>query len=130
VPWHLTTREMVTQIRRVLNGEGLYVVNLIDFGPLGFARAEVRTIAAQFRYVAVLSRQNVLARTRAGGNLVVVASDAPLPLDGIRQQLARLQSPYGILGTEQDVSDFIGDAPLLTDDYAPVDQLLTPYGHS
>jgi hypothetical protein len=23
---------------------------------------------------------------------------------------------------------FIGDAPLLTDDFAPVDQLLTPYG--
>jgi hypothetical protein len=25
------------------------------------------------------------------------------------------------------VREFIGDAPLLTDDYAPVDQLLTPY---
>jgi hypothetical protein len=130
VPWHLTTREMVTQIRRVLNSEGLYVVNLIDFGELGFARAEVLTIAAQFRYVAVLSRPNVLARTGAGGNLVVVASDAPLPLDGIRQQLAGSKAPYGILGTEQEVAGFVGDAPLLTDDYAPVDQLLSPYGYS
>jgi hypothetical protein len=130
VPWHLTTREMVADIHRVLTGEGMYVVNLIDFGSLGFARAEVRTIADRFRYVAVLSGPDVLARTGAGGNIVVVASDAPLPIDGIGPQLRRLQSPYGILGTEQEVSNFIGDAPLLTDDYAPVDQLLTPYGHS
>jgi len=74
--------------------------------------------------------QELTLITGAGGNIVVVASDAPLPLDGIRQQLTRLQSPYGILGTEQEVRQFIGDAPLLTDDYAPVDQLLTPYGHS
>jgi hypothetical protein len=78
----------------------------------------------------VLSKPDVLARTGAGGNLVVVASDAPLPLDRIGPQLRGLESPYGMLGTEQEVSSFVGDAPLLTDDYAPVDQLLTPYGHS
>ena len=26
-----------------------------------------------------------------------------------------------------DLTGFVGDAPVLTDDYAPVDQLLTPY---
>ena len=25
------------------------------------------------------------------------------------------------------LTDFVGDAPVLTDDYAPVDQPLTPY---
>ena len=53
-----------------------------------------------------------------------------LPLDGIRRQLAGSKTPYGILGTEQEVAGFVGDAPLLTDDYAPVDQLLSPYGYS
>jgi hypothetical protein len=27
-----------------------------------------------------------------------------------------------------DLDRFVGDAPVLTDDFAPVDQLLTPYG--
>jgi hypothetical protein len=113
----------------VLTAEGLYVANLIDFGPLGFARAEIRTVASQFRYVAVLARPRTLARTGAGGNVVVVASDAPLPLDAIRDRL-RGNTPYGVLSAEQELTEFIGDAPLLTDDYAPVDQLLTPFGHS
>ena len=26
-----------------------------------------------------------------------------------------------------DLATWVGDAPILTDDYAPVDQLLTPY---
>ncbi|HEX3204733.1 MAG TPA: fused MFS/spermidine synthase, partial [Propionibacteriaceae bacterium] len=44
VPWHLTTREMVREIARVLTEEGVYVINLLDYGPLGFARAEVATL--------------------------------------------------------------------------------------
>ena len=35
VPWHLTTREMVREIARVLTEEGVYVINLLDYGPLG-----------------------------------------------------------------------------------------------
>ena len=130
VPWHLTTREMVAEIHRVLTDEGLYVANLIDFGPLGFARAEIRTLQDRFRYLAVLSRRPVLDRTGAGGNIVVVASDAPLPVDALRQHIAGMNLPYGVLSTEPELRAFVGDSPILTDDYAPVDQLLTPFGHS
>jgi spermidine synthase len=49
VPWHLTTREVVADIRRVLTDDGLYAANVIDFGPLAFARAETRTLAAESR---------------------------------------------------------------------------------
>jgi len=42
VPWHLTTREMVAEIDRVLAADGVYAANLIDHGPLAFARGRGR----------------------------------------------------------------------------------------
>ena len=44
VPWHLTTTEAVREVERVLTEEGVYVVNLLDYGPLAFARAEIATL--------------------------------------------------------------------------------------
>lgn len=125
VPWHLTTREIVADIRRVLVDGGVYAVNVIDFGSLGFARAEVRTIGAEFPHVAVLSAPDKLAG-RAGGNYVVLASDRPLPLDALRAAQAKRTDGHQMLSTPEQIAGFVGDAPLLTDDYAPVDQLLTP----
>ncbi len=37
VPWHLTTREAMNDVRRVLTPDGVYVANLIDHGELAFA---------------------------------------------------------------------------------------------
>jgi hypothetical protein len=37
VPWHLTTREAMRDVRRVLPPEGVYVANLIDHGELDVA---------------------------------------------------------------------------------------------
>ena len=51
----------------------------------------------------------------------------PLPVDGITSALADHDLAWHLAeGAELDA--FIGDAAVLTDDYAPVDQLLTPYG--
>ena len=77
VPWHLTTREAVAEVRRVLADDGLYVMNLIDHADLAFARAEVATLAEQFDHVAVASQPATLA-FEDGGNLVVVAGDRPV----------------------------------------------------
>jgi spermidine synthase len=130
VPWHLTTRELVADVRRVLRPGGIYAVNLIDFGELAFARAEVRTVRAEFPHIAVLSRRSVLGRTGSGGNIVVVGSDEPLPVERIRAELDRRETGWDLLGTDEELDRFVGDAPLLTDDFAPVDQLLTPYGET
>jgi spermidine synthase len=87
VPWHLTTREMVTELRRVLRPNGIYAVNVIDFPPDGFVRAEVATIASVLPNLAMISTPDALAG-RAGGNYVVIASSAPLPLAAVRARLA------------------------------------------
>jgi spermidine synthase len=127
VPWHLTTREAVADIARVVRPRGIYAANLIDHGPLGFARAEVATIREAFAHVAVLADPVTLERGRgAGGNIVVVASDAPLDVPALRSALAARDLTWGVVdGAALDA--WVADATVLTDDHAPVDQLLTPY---
>ena len=126
VPWHLTTVEAVTGVRRTLTPDGVYVANLIDHGPLAFARAAVATTAEVFDDVAVLAAPEVLAR-EDGGNLVVAASDSPLDLAAVADRLDERGTGWTYL-TGPALRRWVDGAPVLTDDYAPVDQLLTPYG--
>ncbi|CAN5885134.1 hypothetical protein BH23ACT12_BH23ACT12_01740 [soil metagenome] len=123
VPWHLTTIETAQQIRRILRPDGIYLVNVIDFAPLLFARAEAATIAEVFPHVALISRPDVIAG-EGGDNLVMVGSQSPLPIEAIRTELAR-RAPEFTLIQGRRYEEFAGDARVLTDDYAPVDQLVT-----
>lgn len=125
VPWHLTTKETVEDIRRVLRDDGIYAVNVIDYPPLDFARAEIATIAEVFDHILLISAPDVL-EGEDGHNLVIVGSDAPLPVEAIQAELAeRVPEFDSLAGTR--LEEYYRDAPVLTDDYAPVDQLLTPY---
>ncbi|TDW79389.1 fused MFS/spermidine synthase [Kribbella sp. VKM Ac-2566] len=120
VPWHLTTRELVADVRRVLRPDGLYLINVIDYGAAKFAKAEIKTAQAVFPYVAVIARKDELS-SHSGGNFVVAASDKPIDVPAI---MGQLEPSMGVLDRPD---SFVGNAPVLTDDYAPVDQLLTPY---
>jgi spermidine synthase len=114
VPWHLTTRELITDVRRVLRPDGIYLVNVIDHGPTRFAKAEVKTLQAVFPYAAMIAR-----KSGTGGNFVLIGSDRPIDVPAIS---SRLEPGMEILDQPST------DGPVLTDDFAPVDQLLTPYG--
>jgi hypothetical protein len=119
---------MVEQVRRVLRPDGVYVLNVIDLPPLSFARAEAATLLAAFDDVALLAPADVVDGD-AGGNLVLVASDEPLPVEALGERAASGDGPSVAVGREA-VEDFAEDAQVLTDDDAPVDQLLTPYSVS
>ncbi|WP_329376911.1 fused MFS/spermidine synthase [Streptomyces sp. NBC_01351] len=131
VPWHLTTVEAMTDVRRVLTEDGLYVANLIDHGGLAFARAEVATISESFEHVALVGKPADIgldpAATPKGGNLVVLASNRPIDVRATQKALDARQTGWKI-ATGDDLDSWIGDAQLLTDDHAPVDQLLQPHG--
>ena len=124
VPWHLTTQEFTRQVHRTLTPQGVYAVNLIDYPPLGFARAEAATLRSVFNHVAVIAPQDRIQR-RAGGNFVLVASDAPIDAEAIATANAA-RGDGDVIATGEQLDAFIGNVPVLTDDYAPVDQLLTP----
>jgi MFS family permease len=126
VPWHLATREALVGLRAGLVGDGVYVANIIDHGPLDFARAYVRTSSEVFDEVALLAAPDVLAG-EDGGNLVLVASREPIDLDAVAAGFEERGLAWGSLAGA-DLAAWADEAPLLTDDFAPVDQLLTPYG--
>ncbi len=119
VPWHLTTREFTADLHALMDPSGVYLLNVIDHGPRDFLRAEVATIADVFAHVAVIQRDDL------GGNHVIVASDAPLPLDAIAAR-NRARARTDVLVSGPALEDLVGNAAVLTDDRAPVDQLLTP----
>lgn len=124
VPWHLATREFMADVRRVLRPDGVYVINVIDYGRLDFLRAEAATVSSLFAEVGILARPDQLAG--GGGNAIIVASDRPLPWSSIEQAAAARGEP-GLVLRGAAYEEFVGDAPVLTDDFAPVEQLLTPY---
>lgn len=121
-PWHLTTREFVAEVHGVLRPGGLYVANLIDRPPLRFTRAEAATFAEVFEHVALIAPPGTLAGQR-GSNVVLVASDEPIDVEALTAEIAdRGLDHRVVVGAE--LSEVIGDAPVLTDDFAPVDQWL------
>lgn len=125
VPWHLTTREFMDDVARVLGDDGVYAINLIDRPPLGFARAEVVTLRAVFQHVAVVAPPGRIAGDE-GGNFVLVASNSPLALDAMAARNASRGDDEQFVGDPAGLDNFVGGADVLTDDHAPVDQLLTP----
>jgi hypothetical protein len=116
VPWHLTTAEVIAEVDRILRPDGIYVMNVLDGGDSGFARAELATLADRFEHVAIILPPDGVPRSRAV-NQVLIASQAPLDhLD--------LDPADGELLTGDEARAYQGDAMVLTDDFAPVDRLL------
>ena len=123
VPWHLATRELVADVRRVLRPDGVYAQNVIDYPPHRFIRSELATVAAEFQYVAVVAPSEAFAGQR-GANFVIAASQHPLPLEEWRDRLATTANEPVTVLEGAALAEFVGDAKVLTDDHAPVDQLL------
>jgi spermidine synthase len=125
VAWHLATVEALDGLGAALGGDGVYLANIIDHGPLDFARAYVRTTAEVFNDVTLLAAPDVL-ESGGGGNLVIVASQGPLDVAAVLASIRERELRWSAL-TGAELDAWVGSAPLLTDNYAPVDQLLTPY---
>jgi SAM-dependent methyltransferase len=125
VPWHLTTSEFLGQVDRVLRPGGRYVMNLIDGPALLFARAETATLRTTFRHVALITDRDAL-EGRRGANIVLVAAHTPLESGAIAARL-EADDPTGqthLLAGDGPIDGFAAGAPVLRDDFAPVDQLV------
>ena len=87
VPAHLSTLEFGREVARVLAPGGLYVANVGDREGAPLARAEAATLLTTFGDVAMIGEPGQL-RGRRFGNVVLVAGQGPLPLDGLTRRLA------------------------------------------
>lgn len=124
VPWHLTTAEFTKAIKAALRPDGVYALNAIDAKQHRFIRAEVATIATVFDHVAVMAPEGAFEDGAIGSNFIVIASDRTLPIGRYQQAIAKRAYDATVL-TGAGLRRWIGESPILRDDFAPVDQLFS-----
>ncbi|WP_213453074.1 fused MFS/spermidine synthase [Rhizomonospora bruguierae] len=128
VPWHLATRQMMAEVRRVLRPGGVYAQNVIDYprpggGPGRFIRAELATVRAVFPHVLLVAPPAAI-RGEVSANFVIVAADHPIDVAALQRRLDGYPEERATVLAEGAAADFARGGPVLTDDHAPVDQLL------
>ncbi len=116
VPWHLTTSEVMAEFDRLLGSNGLYIMNVIDGGESRFARSQLATVGEHFEQLAVIEPEDGIPAFAV--NQILLASHVAIPeLD--------IDPTDGRLVDGDAIDTYIGDdAIILTDDFAPADQLL------
>lgn len=92
-PHALSTAEFIADVRRVLRPGGLHAMNLIDVEPLELARAVAAGMEQEHAHVALLAEPAVLEH-RTSGNVLLLATDRPLPSQATGRALARDASPW------------------------------------
>jgi hypothetical protein len=112
-PVHVTSLEWLGEVRRLLRPGGAYVVHVADGKPLAFAKGQVATLQAAFPHVALLADPSVL-RGRRFANLVLAASDAPLPVDALVRRASRAAGRARVVSGD-DLTAFTGGAAPVTD---------------
>ncbi len=122
VPYHLTTREFAAQIHERLRPGGLYAMNIVDaFPDPRLLKSIVATLRTVFQQVDVWMDGPPLANRIT---FIVTASDAP-PLPN---EIGARTGPARTWVRVTDMLDRFGmpmdKVPVLTDDYAPVEQLI------
>jgi SAM-dependent methyltransferase len=113
VPAHLATAEFGAEVARVLRPDGVYALNIIDCPPLRVSRTAAATLLASWPHVVLLTSTDML-RERDAGNVVLLASAAPLPLEALAKAAGRGMLPDVLLRRPQ-VEEFTGGARPLTD---------------
>lgn len=113
MPVAVTTLEWVHELQRLLTPAGTYLVNVADGKPLDFARAQVATLLEAFAHVVLLADPSVL-RGRRFANLVLAASQAPLPEQALTRTTARAAGRARLVSGEA-LRDFTGGAAPITD---------------
>lgn len=114
-PWHLATVESARAIKRLLRPDGVYALNIVDAGTLRFARAEKATLSRVFRHVVVVTKPAGSGERPA--NIVLIASDEKIHVSVAPED--------GILLEGDAAEEFGRGSQVLTDDFAPVQRLLT-----
>jgi spermidine synthase len=87
IPTALTTPEFARELARVLRPTGIHVLNVVDVRGVPHARRHASTLAHAFEHRALVAPRAML-RNRAGGNALVLASNAPLPLEALADRAA------------------------------------------
>jgi spermidine synthase len=123
-PAHLTSVEFTVAGARALGPSGIYAVNVGDGPPLAHARGRVAAVRSVFAHVCVLAEPPVL-HGRRFGNLVVVASDRELPVDGLIRRIAADPFPARLV-EGADLDQFVAGCAPIVDAHAEPSPAMPP----
>ena len=115
---HLSTVEFLHQVDRVLRPDGLYITNLWGAADLDFVLRAAAAITTVFPHALALAEAAVFMKQRPG-NVVIAASTRDLPATLI-EWAASPDTRVASL-TPNELSDFCGSAPPLTEAYPLAD---------
>ena len=126
VPYHLTTCQFNEKVAKLLKDDGVYMLNLIDIFDSGlFLGAIVNTLQETFAHVYVVTSADL---PRSGRNtFVVIAAKQSLNVDELCAKYRQKSHSLWHL-SEPDIQALKERTKrlVLTDDYAPVENLLSP----
>jgi hypothetical protein len=113
IPAHVTSLEFYTAAARLLAPGGVVCVNIADGPGLAFARSQAATLLEATGNAAALAETQIL-KGRRFGNVVLVGSATPLPLEWMPRLLAGGPHPAKLVSGPELVS-WIAGAPIATD---------------
>ena len=99
VPASLVSVEFFALVRRVLAPGGLLAVNLVDAHPHVWAKRAVAGLCATFADTCLIAETGAFKGHRVS-NLVVGASDGPLPTERLRRRAAGAARPCRLLADD------------------------------
>lgn len=141
IPYHLTTKEFVEQLKSIMTPDAILMSNIIDnFHKGAFLPSYMKTLMAVFgdNNVHLISVSPDFENMRIS-TFIVIATNKPVDM---RRFDSWLKTKLGdraksVLLTGDQVKEFLANrySVVLRDDYAPVDNLIAPifeerFGHS
>lgn len=125
VPWHLTTVEFAREVRARMTERGVYLVNLIDVFASGrFLGAFLCTLEEVFDHVCVVSMGP--RDDHAQETFLVLASGAPISWGTLTDDEGRALDAVVYGAADLEAVRRRAGRRVLTDDHAPVENLLAP----
>jgi tetratricopeptide (TPR) repeat protein/MFS family permease len=126
VPYQLTTKEFNDKIAQILTDDGVYMINLIDIYDSGFfLGAVVKTLQQTFPYVYAIAEDR--SRPARRDTFVVIAAKQKFNLENLTSEKPVAGLNLWILNdSEIETLKKKTHEIVLTDDYAPVENILAP----
>ncbi|MFZ0034425.1 MAG: fused MFS/spermidine synthase, partial [Sedimentisphaerales bacterium] len=125
VPYQLTTREFNDKIARILKDRGVYMINLIDTYDSGlFIGAIINTLEKTFPCVYVVTKEHLHSLRNT---FIILAAKQKINLENLAPGKPAEDLGLWILNdSEIETLREKGHRVVLTDDYAPVENMLAP----
>ena len=99
-PAAMASPTFALDVHRVLKPGGRYLLNVVDAPPWPFAAQQAQILRARFAEVVAFGGREVV-RGKHSGNVLLLASDAPLPEDALTRKLAGGAHPAELVSAER-----------------------------